>query len=1618
MVLKLIRSLVISRAGVVGLICFLLFYSSRLIGQSVLTTTGTDFWLGFMNNYLPGSEQTMAVFISSDQAASGVVEMPLLGWSQSFTTTVGVTTVIGLPQTANNNESALVSNRGIHITSNVPISVYALNHKDNSSDATRILPKPFLDISYLVHGYEGQQNIIDTLRSELLIVATEDDTELEINPSCNMLGGPLQGVPFTIQMDQGETYLLKALEVEDISGTTINGTEASGDCRPFAVFGGSECSFVPQLCSPCDNLFDQMVPSSVWGTEYFLGTFDTWVSSYTYRVTAIQNGTQIFVDGAPAFNLNAGEFEEVNSNEEPIYISSNFPVGVIQYMEGGGCTISGDPSMMTVNSAQQTLNQITFATIQSQFVSEHHIQIIVSTNASDVVFLDGFAIPETSFNPFAGNAAFSFADIEIPEGSHQLQCQQGVIANVYGIGNAESYLYSTGANAMEVEEIPNVICSEDQVVLETAENYTNIWWSTLEDPETEIFNGQPFVINPPISNQIYILHGNNFLSGCPEEEQYSVESPDPLSVNIDQSVIDLCLFEEFTLSSSVSPVGSSYVYQWLEAAAFVSGNEENGVISPWESGTYYLEVTTFSGCGSGRDSVQVNVLNDAITSINATADPLSLCAGETVNLEAQTGFNAGIDFFNSVNLNNTIWEDLNGGDFGELCASIGGSSLFFDGIGNRSIESVDFDMSDGGSIQFEIQISNGSQGCDGAEPGEDVFLQYSTNGGANWTNLLNLFENAYPEFTTVEVILPQAAQSPATRFRWVQPQFSGISQDIWWLDNVVFSTFEQNPDGFTWSSSADIVNIFSATTTSQPMEDAYFFVETSINGCSFVDSVLVEVQPAFDLQISNDTSVCGPFPVPLSVVASVPGFYSYQWNNAPLLNSSEGSSVTATATQDTEFTVTVTSPDGCTSTASTLVDLVSSNPPFISPMTTTVCSIPHALEVIVDGDPDDYIFEWTANDILDNTNSQTVNASPPGGTFHTVEVLVTSTITGCTYTDTQNLSAQFAVFDLPGDTVICESEGFVIAYEVTNSLFNAISWNNADVLSNAFTQFPTITVPGFNGDLIVTMFVPGNGGCSVSDTITIITQNLEYEAADVLSKCIDESVQTSITGDFSTITWTPSPNLDVTIPSQPTFSNFETEVFYFTLDNNGGCALSDSIQVIVNLPESFEIGAEGPFCEGNPIELDNPLEGLTYMWNNGSNTEDLVAFSAGTYWVQVTDGAGCSVFDDIVIETISTNPFEILGDSTACAGEFVSLTADIISDNYFWSNGSTDQSASFSLAGSQIVWAEVVDLNNCSYRDSIEVVFADPISVEITSEGDICGENSTSLAAIVENAVAEWSTGETASQITVSEPGTYSIFVTDPDGCTGIDSLEVNQIIFPELSLDTTFCEGSTVLINPEISNDFVLEWSTGEINSQIEIDTPGNYILTLSQLNCEEVIPFEVLESPRPTLEIITDGEFCSSELGAQEFLLTAISDGNIQWANTNLTGEILAITQSGTYTANAVSEFGCSTEATMIIEENCPEPTLYAANSFTPNDDGINDYWRVEFDGEFDTFSLIIFDRYGQVVFRTNNNLEYWPGNVRGGQYYAKDGVYNYMLNYTFDKGEAGILTYQIRGHITLIR
>ncbi|NQX91818.1 MAG: IgGFc-binding protein, partial [Flavobacteriales bacterium] len=371
---------------VVAIAMILPFHS---IAQDIIPTKGTEFWVGFMQNFEVQAGEELNLFIVSDQATTGVVELPVQGWSESFNVLPNQTTTVTIPNDiAEHLDSEIVDNKGILVSTQDTVAVFAINFNSFTADATKILPTPSLGIDYRVSSYEG----LSSWGSEFLVVATEDDTEVEIIPTAQTLNGQPAGVPFTVQLDRGESYQVEVQSGGDFTGTVIRGTEASGECRPFAVFSGVSCVNVPIGCTACDHICEQNFSVDTWGTEFYVVPF-SFANSYTYRVLADQNGTSVTINGGAPINLDAGEFVEFNDVPDVQCVQANQGISVTQYMEGVGCGGAGDPAMLILNDVTQKIDNITFSTVDSDVITVHGLNVIIDSDDVGSLQLDGAAVP-------------------------------------------------------------------------------------------------------------------------------------------------------------------------------------------------------------------------------------------------------------------------------------------------------------------------------------------------------------------------------------------------------------------------------------------------------------------------------------------------------------------------------------------------------------------------------------------------------------------------------------------------------------------------------------------------------------------------------------------------------------------------------------------------------------------------------------------------------------------------------------------------------------------------------------------------------------------------------------------------------------------------------------------------------------------------------------------------------------------------------------------------------------------------------------------------------------------------------------------------------------------------
>lgn len=442
-----------------------------MLSSHAQSTKGKDFWFGYIANLV---NATPDVYISADENVTGTIEIPGLGYNQNFNINAGTTQSFALPNGALPPYAEGNHNLAVHVQACDSVTVYAVNPGSASADATVVYPKLSLGIDYTVLNMTGSPG---DWGDAVVIVATENNTQIEITPSVNTDGGQPAGVPFTITLNQGELYQLTHNSGnDDLTGTTIEGVNTA-TCMPFAVFSGSQCINIGG-CTACDHIYEQLLPTPNLGLTY-AAIPHALKNTTHYRVMATQNNTNIFIDGANVANLNAGQFYQYDNNNYSI-IEGSAPIAVMQYAEGVSCGGPGDPFQVLLYPVEQSLDNITFNAFQTPLVNDYWINILVETANVPNVVLDGANI-SGNFTQFPANPNYSYARINIAQGDHTLNCPGGTLANVYGWGNAESFGYCAGAS------LKNLTDDFDIVSTPTCINDT-IDFSAVPDPLTSGFS--------------------------------------------------------------------------------------------------------------------------------------------------------------------------------------------------------------------------------------------------------------------------------------------------------------------------------------------------------------------------------------------------------------------------------------------------------------------------------------------------------------------------------------------------------------------------------------------------------------------------------------------------------------------------------------------------------------------------------------------------------------------------------------------------------------------------------------------------------------------------------------------------------------------------------------------------------------------------------------------------------------------------------------------------------------------------------------------------------------------------------------------------------------------------
>ncbi len=277
-----------------------------------------------------------------------------------------------------------------------------------------------------------------------------------------------------------------------------------------------------------------------------------------------------------------------------------------------------------------------------------------------------------------------------------------------------------------------------------------------------------------------------------------------------------------------------------------------------------------------------------------------------------------------------------------------------------------------------------------------------------------------------------------------------------------------------------------------------------------------------------------------------------------------------------------------------------------------------------------------------------------------------------------------------------------------------------------------------------------------------------------------------------------------------------------------GFTAQDTIEVLGNILQ-LDLGANLFRCPGDTAtfisNVSNP--NVSFLWNTGDTTSSITVSQAGTYWLQITDQYGCVKRDTVELINFPTPNFILGNDTSFCAGGFIELNANanLSGASYLWNNGSTSPRLVVTAPGSYSVI--VTSPNGCTATDTIHINLLYQPTVNLGPDVSLCQSTPLTLNAFNPNCSYLWSTGDTTSSITITQPGTYSVTVTGPGGCVARDTMQFSNFnpALVEITQPSVNCGSSTLSIaNPQPGVSYL--WSNGSTGPSAIITQNGQVIV------------------------------------------------------------------------------------------------------------------------------------------------------------------------------------------------
>lgn len=1138
-----------------------------------------------------------------------------------------------------------------------------------------------------------------------------------------------------------------------------------------------------------------------------------------------------------------------------------------------------------------------------------------------------------------------------------------------------------------------VVAFTDQSFVSQGSTITNWAWTfssnptdtlRVQNPVVTFYNSEPVIVTLQVTAS----------NGCVST------TSDTLDIQlVDWQLPDTlirCLGDTLTLNPNGNPANT---YLWSPATGLSSTTIASPLAFPDVTTTYQVLITSVLGADTCSSVQEVTVFVPQAIDLDLGADIVN--CGETVTLTANTAVGATIRWFSRL-------DDFISDEVVLIYSATDVDTLFAQATDSYGCSELDTIIITNNGVGGGLDMNGETIVC----RGEELTVSW-VNLNPDDTHTFTWSPEEYimgpTDQPSAVIVLPEAGTvvftttatnqhgcSRTISFTVTATDFNPplpSNDTVYVCENI---PTEINPDGdntliYEWApldEAIDVTTPWNPIVTTDTTRTYIVTVTDPIENCQVIDTVVVLVYPPINLDLSPDlVTTCGE-DVVLTATADVA--VTIQWISAvdgPLPGN--GLTITVNPFRADTITAIATDANGCSESASVIVI---DNGVDVTPdpgAEVEACQyVATTLSLINEDELDTLSYTWSPAEYIvgpANGSSVTIVVDEPGTVIFTA---IVSNQNSCTDTVQFTVTVQNFDADLPALVQACPNtptpinpEGnpaYTYVWSPTTGLDLSQPWNPVATLTQSQLYYATITDP--------------TTGCFTVDSVQVQVLpdvNLQTTGDTVLCEIVPVTL-TATTSTPAGIVWQNAAGVVIGAGSPFVTTPVNGINTYVAIATDLATGCRDTSIVVVNV---MTLGDDLPadeifICANEPTPINpggNP--NLIYTWTPADEAIDLTqpwnpvvtTNTPRTYFVRIEDPVfGCVVFDTVNIIPYPAMNLNAGDDQTICTPDApVTLTAttDAPAAVIRWYDEQGAQvgtGSSLTLtppAGQHFYVAEAVSLDGCTERDTV-VIFNFPILATLTPALVIC-EPVDSL------------------QLNVT-------FLNDP---------QQPIITWDPAGVLTDPANGPSVWVDPNVTDEFFVDivnlygCSLSLSTTVTVIDLPGTLTLTAN--------PDTILIGESSTLTVAGGCIGCTYEWDAPS--------GSI-----NGTGAVVVVTPAETgpqtYTV-IVRLLDCVWEEAVtifVVNNACDGDHVFLPNAFTPNGDGSNDILRIRSNylDELEVREFMIYNRWGEEIFRTNDPFQGWDGRYRDEE--CAPDVYGFYLETVCPNGEVLIQ----KGNITLLR